>query len=513
MKEAGLDSLLLTKPANMFYITDEGQSMTNLERHVMVEDYPLINSRAEILMTCLGLKLPEAARRVSQGRTGVDGRTCWPDEPNQVKDAVDVLQGMVEPRRLEAELEQRNRDLTLLYHSSQLLMSTLELQQVLEWSIQMAVEITGAQFGSVWLWDQERPGELVCRAAFQLGVGCLPPEGRARSGQGVVGWVAQTGQGTIIRNAAYESWLDQAPDHVASLSSVSLMAVPLRNQSKVIGVLEAVNKHGGDFDAHDLSLVETLASTATIAIENSQFVETQRQLALALQVQNEDLEAFAHTVAHDLKSPLHLIVGYASAMVDDVGTLTKEEIVHHLRHIEQAAFKMDNMINELLLLAEVGAGRAVGASLDMAGVVTEAVQRLTLALEEYDAELVLPDMSAWPAVLGHAPWIEEVWVNYLTNALKYGGRPPRVELGAEVASGHMVRFWVRDNGLGLSPEEQTRLFRPFVCLRRQGVSGNGLGLSIVRRIVEKLGGYVQTESQVGQGSVFSFALRAADGDA
>ena len=473
-----------------------------------VEKHTPIKPRTEMLVTHMEPQPAEAARRVSQGRSSVDRLTCWPDEPSKVADAVGVLQGMLEPNRFETELEQRNRDLTLLYHSSQLLMSTLELQQVLEWSVQMAVDITGAQSGSVWLWDQERPDELVCRAAFQLGVGGLPSEIRVRSGQGVVGWVAQTGQGAIIPHAPYDSQFDQALDQ-AGMSATSLMAVPLRNQGKVIGVLETVNKHGGDFDAHDLSLVETLASTATSAIENAQFVETQRQLTLTLQAQNEELGAFAHTVAHDLKSPLHLIVGYASAIADDVGTLTKEEIVHHLHCVEQAAFKMDDIINGLLLLAEVGEGKVDVNSLDMAGVVTEAVQHLTLALEEYDAELVPPDMSTWPAALGYAPWIEEVWVNYLTNALKYGGRPPRVELGAEAAPGHKVRFWVRDNGPGLSPEEQDRLFKPFARLCRQGVSGNGLGLSIVRRIIEKLGGYVQVESQKGQGSVFSFALPAA----
>ena len=479
----------------------------------MVEEYPLINSQAEMLMTRMGLKPAEAARQGSQVRTSVDRLTCWLDEPSNVADAVGVLQRMIEPERFKTELEQRNRDLTVLYHSSQLLMSTLELHQVLEWLIQMAVDITGAQFGSVWLWNQGRPDELVCRAAFRLGVGCLPSEMRVRSGEGVIGWVAQTGQDIIIRHAPYESRFDQVTNHQASLSAVSLTAVPLRVQGAVIGVLETVNLHGGEFDAHDLSLVETLAGTAAIAIENAQLVEAQRQLAVALQAQNEELGAFAHTVAHNLKDSLNLIVGYASILANDVDNLAQEESMCQLHQIQRAAFKMDSIVGELLLLAEARQGEADVTSLDMAGIVTEAVQRVTFALKGCDAELVLPDMSTWPAALGYAPWIEEVWVNYMTNALKYGGRPPRVELGAEAAPDHMVRFWVRDNGFGLSPEEQDRLFKPFVRLHRQGVSGNGLGLSIVRRIVEKLGGYVQVESQIGQGSVFSFALPAAHSDA
>jgi signal transduction histidine kinase len=98
-----------------------------------------------------------------------------------------------------------------------------------------------------------------------------------------------------------------------------------------------------------------------------------------------------------------------------------------------------------------------------------------------------------------------VWVNYVSNALKYGGRPPRVELGATPQDG-VVRFWVRDNGAGLTAEDQERLFTEFTRLHQVRAEGYGLGLSIVRRIIEKLGGDVGVESEVGKGSTFYFTL-------
>jgi signal transduction histidine kinase len=96
----------------------------------------------------------------------------------------------------------------------------------------------------------------------------------------------------------------------------------------------------------------------------------------------------------------------------------------------------------------------------------------------------------------------------MSNAIKYGGQPPRVELGADVASDGMIRFWVRDNGDGLTKAEQSRLFVPFTRLSQASVEGHGLGLSIVQRIVEKLGGAVGVESEgaPGRGSVFYFTL-------
>jgi signal transduction histidine kinase len=112
--------------------------------------------------------------------------------------------------------------------------------------------------------------------------------------------------------------------------------------------------------------------------------------------------------------------------------------------------------------------------------------------------------------LGHGPWIAEVWSNYLSNAVKYGGQPPRIQLGADlVAERARVRFWVQDNGPGLTPEQQAALFQPFARVTETRVKGHGLGLSIVRRIAEKLGGNAGVESQPGAGSRFWFELPAA----
>jgi signal transduction histidine kinase len=127
--------------------------------------------------------------------------------------------------------------------------------------------------------------------------------------------------------------------------------------------------------------------------------------------------------------------------------------------------------------------------------------------KERRAEIVVPE--SWPAALGYAPWVEEVWVNYLSNAVKYGGMLPRVELGAESNDG-VVRFWVRDNGPGLTPEARARLFKLSPQIDRTDGNGHGLGLSIVRRIVEKLDGQVSADSEVGRGSVFAFVLPRAD---
>jgi PAS domain S-box-containing protein len=232
--------------------------------------------------------------------------------------------------------------------------------------------------------------------------------------------------------------------------------------------------------------------------------EALTQYAAELEARNEELDAFAHTVSHDLKNPLGLILGYAQLLADNYDPLPPEKIQFSIAAIEQAADKMDHIMDDLLLLASVGRVAVEVKPLDMAGIMTGVWHVLGQMIERYQAVIVVPDI--WPVAQGYGPWIEIVWTNYLSNAMKYGGKPPRIELGATAEREGMVRFWVRDNGPGLTPDDQSRLFVPFTRLDPDLVEGNGVGLSIVQRIVERLGGQINIESAVGQGSIFSFSL-------
>lgn len=220
-----------------------------------------------------------------------------------------------------------------------------------------------------------------------------------------------------------------------------------------------------------------------------------------------DLNAYAHTVAHDLQTPTATINSYAELLLLELQDKPLAPVVMECAAgIVRTSKKMENIIRELLLLAGIREQNVTTAALDMAAVVREALARLAPMIEEYHAEIVQP--TAWtPAAVGYAPWVEEVWVNYLSNAMKYGGTPPRIELGV-TAEGDSVRFWVQDNGAGLSADALGRLFTAFTRLDETRARGTGLGLSIVKRIVEKLGGTVSAVSAgvPGQGSRFSFAL-------
>ncbi|MGC8878870.1 MAG: response regulator [Anaerolineae bacterium] len=225
-----------------------------------------------------------------------------------------------------------------------------------------------------------------------------------------------------------------------------------------------------------------------------------------LRERNEELDAFAHTVAHDLKNPLSVLISYAELLETEGASMSAEELRTWAHVIVEKGHEAINIVNELLLLSSLRRRDIVTSPLDMREIVRRVLHRMRNQVLQCRAKIDL--VGAWPRAMGYQPWVEEVWVNYLDNALKYGGRPPRIEIGGMLQVDGMVRYWVRDNGNGIPPSEQEHLFRPWSKMDNIRVSGHGLGLSIVRRIVEKLGGYVGVESSgvPGEGALFYFVL-------
>jgi signal transduction histidine kinase len=171
--------------------------------------------------------------------------------------------------------------------------------------------------------------------------------------------------------------------------------------------------------------------------------------------------------------------------------------------INHSANKSIQITHELLLLATTDKTDVDLKPLDMAKVFAEAKNQNADLIRNSKAQITEP--REWPQAIGYAPWIEEVWSNYISNAIKYGGTPPVIEVGSEVLINGNIMFCIKDNGKGLSQEDQKKLFNNFVRLHPQKADGYGLGLSIVKKIIEKLNGSVGVESY-RNGSKFYFIL-------
>jgi PAS domain S-box-containing protein len=222
-----------------------------------------------------------------------------------------------------------------------------------------------------------------------------------------------------------------------------------------------------------------------------------------------DLDSFSHTVAHDLKNNLGIIVSASNMITSGIDELSRDDLLEITEMIKASATQTIHITRELLTLASVRQEEVKTSEVNLKSVVASSLGRLRLMIQEKEATVILPD--AWPTVIGYEAWLEEVLINYISNGIKYGGTPPEITLGSNVLPDNRVKFWVKDNGKGLSENDISLLFNKFTRLDTLRAEGHGLGLSIVRRIIEKLNGEVGVESEnvPGKGSSFYFILSQA----
>jgi len=226
-----------------------------------------------------------------------------------------------------------------------------------------------------------------------------------------------------------------------------------------------------------------------------------------------DLDAYARSVAHDLKNPLGSLVSLTDLIREKIAENDLDEIDEMSDIVCEQSRKMMRIIEGLLMLARIRKDDIVKVPVNTGEILDEVFRRLKNEIVKRDAVINLP--AEWPVVMGHTQWIEEVWSNLISNALKYGGIPPVINMGYEQISSMSVKFWIQDNGNGLPASSLKKIFEDFERLGVTDTDGYGLGLPIVKRIFEKLGGEITASSsnKPGEGCVFSFTLnKAMDGE-
>jgi PAS domain S-box-containing protein len=433
------------------------------------------------------------------------------DENGVATRMLGVVQDITGRKEAEEALEWQVTVNAVIAELSSSLLLTTSIEEISGSVLDSAMELTSSQSGYVG-YLQPQSGDFEVSALIQKA--SLVDQGReSHLGptelRGLSAWVLNNRVPLLSNAAARDPRWPAAGREEAAIDR--FLAVPALIGDRLVGQIALVDAER-DYTERHLALVQRLADIYAIALQRHWAEEALKQRTIELETRNDELDAFAHTVAHDLRNPLGIIAGFAQVLESDHATMPTEDLEKSVRIIAHHSHKLSKIVEDLLLLAQIRKVDVELGPLDMAEIVAEARWQLAALVTEHQAEIALPE--AWPQALGHPTWVEQVWINYLSNAIKYGGRPPRIRLGAERQPNGMVHFWVRDNGPGLSPQEQARLFAPFSQLGGARTKGHGLGLSIVRRIVEKLGGQVGVHSQglPGQGSTFTFSLPAAPDD-
>lgn len=235
-----------------------------------------------------------------------------------------------------------------------------------------------------------------------------------------------------------------------------------------------------------------------------------RRLSLELKLRNEDLESFFHAMTHDLRAPLRAIGSFAEALSKDEAASLSGKGKHYLETIQMATEHMRELIDALIGFSRLGRDEIQLQEVDLQLISKSCLRTLQQEIQHRNAQVTLD--RGLPVVRANPTLLKMALVNLLSNALKFvaPGVQPKVILSAQ-APGAVCRIEVQDNGIGIAPEDQPRLFTPFVQLHGiEEYLGIGLGLATVRKAVELMGGRVGLESSPGRGSTFWIELNAAN---
>jgi len=289
----------------------------------------------------------------------------------------------------------------------------------------------------------------------------------------------------------------------------SQIIIPLMAESGFMGAICFATTESNRYTRDDLRIGHMLALQLSSAIRNARnFAELQVTQA-ELKMRVEELDAYGHTIAHDLKGPLGNVKLRAEMFSMKFREQVPEAATKLVAGIGQSADQMTQMVNQLLTLAKLRTGDEQFTPVNVRKVVDAALERYSHLVETKGIHV---EVSELPDACGQAQWIEEIFANLISNAIKYMGQEnatPSITITG-TSQPAAVRYEVRDTGIGIKPEAQGSLFEMFSRVHEvPDIEGIGLGLSIVSRIITRLRGEIGVESTYGEGTTFWFTLPPA----
>ena len=297
----------------------------------------------------------------------------------------------------------------------------------------------------------------------------------------------------------------------------SLIHVPLLAEAELIGTLNLAADTPYLLTLEHADIAREVANQLAVAIRHASLhsqvqrhaTELERRVAertAELQEIVVELESFAHSVSHDMREPLGGLQGLARALLENYGNELSSQGQVEMERIIATTERLDVLIQHLLAYSRLGRAELTLQPINLGVVVAEVVSQLEQEIHSKKVQVTVDEPL--PAAVGHHATIVQLMTNLVSNALKFvaPGRAPRVRIRAELRAEY-VRLWVEDNGIGIAPEDQQRIFQPFERLHGiEAYAGTGIGLAIVQRAVKRMGGRVGVESQLDGGSRFWFEL-------
>jgi two-component system NtrC family sensor kinase len=435
---------------------------------------------------------------------GADDYLTKPFDPQELLARIDAVMRI---RRSEQALRRRNQELSALVEINRMVTSSLELDEVLEATMQGIREILQVEAGSLVLVDEEIGG-VVFRRTFSSGQGWIA--GRTiQPEEGIVGYVAQSGESRLVNDVERDPDFSAEVDEEAGFTARAILCVPLKIRDQVIGAIEVINRLDGAFTEQDLELLEAMAASVAVAVDNANLYSELADFAKELErsqaqlVQAEKMAAIgrlAASIAHEINNPLQSIHNSLHLSLHD--GLGEDKRLRYLGMAQAEVQRLIEIVQRMLDFYRPSRGGMVPT--DVNGIVENVLALAQKRLQHGGVRVhtyLAPDLPLVPMV---SDQITQVFLNIVINAVE--AMPSGGDLRLETVlseDGEWVLAYFHDTGPGMSSEQIAHLFEPFYTTKPDGT---GLGLAISYGIVERHGGTIEVSSQPGQGVTFVVKL-------
>ncbi|MBI2087481.1 MAG: GAF domain-containing protein [Deltaproteobacteria bacterium] len=425
---------------------------------------------------------------------------------DRMADALQIRE--TESRRAEEALRSRYQELQALHEISHAVSSTLDVHAVLDILTKKIDILLPYTAVLVWLRNEES-GQLeraVCRN--------LDEElwkGRKSAGIPALVKEAVNGRVPVVASDVQTDSRTLDPEFYRRHGLLSHLSVPLLAKGEALGVVVFLTRERHDFTNEEIQFLATLTGQAAIAIHNSRLYEQTRKQAVQLEQANRALADFTAMIAHDLRSPLTAVVSEAAMLEDGLYGPVSEEQKRRLAKIQAHSRNLVDLVNDFLDLSKLEAGRVdlVKQEVNLGDLIQDSLDNHLLLAQSKKIALRTCVDPGLPRVIADPRRLGQVLSNLLSNAIKFTPEGGQIDVSAGKNDATGVEVWVKDTGLGISPEEIRSLFEKYAQTRSGQTTkskGTGLGLAICKMIVDAHGGRIWAESEEGKGTTVRFTI-------
>ncbi len=499
---------------NIFGYKREELIGKGVEFLVIPEEVPILLERMKLRLA--GKKVLSRYETIAQRKDGKKINIEVSAKPIKFegKQAIQIVVRDITDRKIAEEaIKRKVNELAALYEASQMFLELTDTDTTLEKICQFAVERFKLKMAWIGLVGED-DFRVIPKSAYGFEDGYLSSilvtYDDSPTGRGPTGTAIRTGKAIAMNqidtDPNFAPWRGAAQKRGYRSSA----ALPLCYGDKVLGALTLHSAEVNYFTPERLKVLQSLANLTAVSLQRARLYEQVQQYAIELEhrvaERTADLESFAYSVSHDLRAPLRAMQGFAQALLEDYGDRLDEIGQDYAKRIVSASQHMDILIQDLLTYSRLSRTDIYLHEVSLDRVIEESLYQIEAEIRNKEIEFSIE--KDLPRVYGHHATLVQVVANLISNAVKFvpPETKPRVNIWGEEVE-ESIRLWIEDNGIGIAPEHQERIFRVFE--RLHGVEtypGTGIGLAIVRKGIERMDGKVGVESEVGKGSRFWIML-------